>query len=97
MRTLVAAAFLALLCTAAAADPEAKPATPAGTYKTSDCARARAQHKTCELTIDPETIAGEKPTGSGTTIGIVDWGKAGSLIRIRRDFLPEIVRSAEDL
>ena len=27
----------------------------------------------------------------------VDWGKAGSLIRLRKDFVTEILKTAEDL
>jgi hypothetical protein len=30
-------------------------------------------------------------------VRILTFGKAGSLIRVRRDFVPEIIKAAEDL
>jgi hypothetical protein len=62
-----------------------------------DCARARKLHKTCELTIGPEDIEGgvSKPDGIGFSAR--DWAYMNSLIHIRRDFIPEIIKSAEDL
>lgn len=62
-----------------------------------DCARARAAGKTCVLTIEDESLTGDRPTDSGEKITAIDWKKMTSLITIRRDFIPEIVRSAEEL
>lgn len=63
-----------------------------------DCARARKLGKTCVLTIDDdEDITGTVATGAGEKLTAIDWGKMTSLISIRRDFIPEIVKAAEDL
>ncbi|MEJ7603247.1 MAG: hypothetical protein WKG01_35495 [Kofleriaceae bacterium] len=67
------------------------------TMATDDCARARKLDKTCVLSIEDEQIEGGVPRAGETTIVTVDWGRVGSLIRLRRDFIPEILRTAEDL
>lgn len=67
------------------------------TMATDDCARARKAGKTCVLDIGEEKIVGETATGTGEGITTIDWGNAGSLIRLRRDFITEILRSAEDI
>lgn len=67
------------------------------TMATDDCARARKAGRTCVLDIGEEKIVGEAATGTGEGFTGVDWGKAGSLIRLRRDFITEILRSAEDI
>ncbi|HEY4180392.1 MAG TPA: hypothetical protein VGM90_26295 [Kofleriaceae bacterium] len=93
MRTLLLS--LALLAPAVAfADPAAPAATTMGS---GDCARARAAGKTCVLTIEEEGIKGDRPTDSGEKVTAIDWKKMTSLITIRRDFIPEIVRSADEL
>ena len=62
-----------------------------------DCARARKLNKVCELTITGEEIDGgvSRPEGSGFNARTFAYWD--SMIRIRRDFIPEIVKSAEDL
>jgi hypothetical protein len=65
--------------------------------KTDDCARARKVNKTCELTIEPERVNGKIVKNDLPPVVAVDWGKAGSLIRLRKDFVTEILKSAEDL
>jgi hypothetical protein len=67
------------------------------TMATDDCARARKAGKTCVLDIGEESIEGQVATGTGEGFTSIDWGKAGSLIRLRRDFITEILRSAEDI
>ncbi len=62
-----------------------------------DCARARAAGRTCELTIEGEDIEAGVPSADGARFTAVKWIEHGSLLRIRRDFLPEIIKSAEDL
>lgn len=64
---------------------------------TGDCAQARKLAKPCVLEIDGEQIAGSTPRVSESAILVTRFGKHGSLIRIRRDFIPELVKSAEDL
>ncbi len=65
--------------------------------KSDDCARARKQNKTCVLDMGKEDVQGSTPTASGVSVGILSFGKATSLIRVRRDFIVEILKSAEDL
>lgn len=63
-----------------------------------DCARARKANKPCVLSIeDGDSIEGNAPTAGGQAIGIISFTKATSLIRIRRDFITEILKSAEDI
>ena len=92
MRTLLAA-LLALVPVAAFAG------TPADVKKmtTDDCARARAANKTCVINIEGIDVEGLKVGGNGERITISEFARAGSLIRLRRDFIPEILKSAEDL
>jgi hypothetical protein len=62
-----------------------------------DCAAARKAGKTCVLDIIPEDVDGKVPTNQDVTVNVMPFGKHGSLIHIRRDFLPEILKTAEDL
>ena len=64
---------------------------------TDDCARARKAGKTCVLDVPPEEVGGTTPTAGDTEFRILTFGKEASLIRVRRDFIPEIVKLAEDL
>lgn len=67
------------------------------TMASDDCARARKMGKTCVLDIGEESIEGQVATGTGEGITTIDWDKWGSMIRLRRDFITEILRSAEDI
>jgi len=67
------------------------------TMATDDCARARKAGKTCVLTIGDEDVEGGVPTAGETKIDVLVIGTMGSLIRLRRDFIPEILKSAEDI
>lgn len=64
---------------------------------TDDCARARAQHKTCVLSIEEEGVEGSVPRSGETTVSLVTFTHAASLITLRHDFIPEILKTAEDL
>jgi hypothetical protein len=44
-----------------------------------------------------DDIEGDLIKPEGTTVDARDFAKHGSLIRIRKDFIPEIIKSAEDL
>lgn len=44
-----------------------------------------------------DTIEGDLIKPEGTTVDARDFAKHSSLIRIRKDFIPEIIKSAEDL
>ena len=80
-----------------AAKPKLERTPDAAKMKTDDCARARAQKKTCVIDMKGEDVEGGKPTASGITVGILTIGKADSLIRLRKDFITEILKTAEDL
>jgi hypothetical protein len=86
---------------AAAPSPAARaPAgTAAGTNRmvTDDCARARKAGKTCELTLPPEDVGGTTLGPDDIALRLLPFGRAGSLIHVRYDFISEIVKSAEDL
>jgi hypothetical protein len=93
MRHLVFAALLSLPASALAD----KGPTDVKKMASDDCARARKLGKTCVLTIENEQVDGRTPTAGDGPIVAPDFGKAGSLIRIRRDFIAEILKTAEDL
>ena len=63
----------------------------------SDCARARAQGKTCELNMEAESIERGPGAGDGIAIVIREQVKHSSLIRVRREWLAEILAAAEQL
>ena len=65
--------------------------------KTDDCARARKANKTCVLDIGEENIEGKSPTASGSVVNARQFAVLNSLIHIRKDFIPEIVKAAEDI
>jgi len=44
-----------------------------------------------------DTIEGDLIKPEGSTVDARDFAKHGSLIHIRKDFIPEIIKSAEDL
>ena len=44
-----------------------------------------------------DTIEGDLIRPEGTTVDARDFAKHASLIRIRTNFIPEIIKSAEDL
>ena len=88
---------LLLLTMLLSAPAYADPAPDAKSMHTDDCARARKQNKTCVIDMGKETIEAEKTVPHGTAIGILEYGKAASLIHIRRDFIVEVLRTAEDL
>ena len=105
---LTVATLSAATATTALADtatPSAKKSSKSAPYKSrdgatiakDDCARARAAGRPCELTIEGETIDGAAPSADGSRFALAGWVKHGSLLRIRKDFLPEIIKSAEDL
>jgi hypothetical protein len=77
--------------TTALADDKAKPAAKAAP------AAAAATPKTKVYDFSGDTIEGELIKPEGSTVDARDFAKHSSLIRIRTNFIPEIVKSAEDL
>ena len=101
---ILASALVALGAVSASADPKvpAKPApqlpAPGSTMLSSDsCARAHALGKTCVLSIEGIDFEGHPMNPDGDRFDMLDFFKAGSLIKMRRDFIQEIVKTAEDL
>ncbi len=98
MRIALVLTTLLSLAPAAFADvaPTAPPAS-SGDRPSDDCARARKQNKTCVLDIGPEDIGGTVVKNSGIDTTIATFSKHGSLIHLRKDFIAEIVKTADDL
>jgi hypothetical protein len=98
MRRLLIPVFLVATATAALAQPAQPSAAPtAGDMAAQDCARARKMHKTCVLTFGADPVDGKVPTGDGTSVTALQHGKMPSLIHVREDFRPEIIKAAEDI
>jgi hypothetical protein len=84
MRKLVIMfAVLALSGTAYAQKKDAAPAGGGGKVKVYD--------------FSGDTIEGDLIKPEGSTVDARDFAKHSSLITIRKDFIPEIIKSAEDL
>ena len=100
MRSVATAALLISLIVSASSPgsvlAEPRP-TDASRMVTDDCALARKANKTCVLDVQAEDVDGKVPTVDDLAVRILTFGKAGSLIRVRRDFIPEIVKAADDL
>jgi hypothetical protein len=89
MRKISCARALALvLILAAGGIASAQPADKAGD-------KGAAKTKVYDFTGD--TIEGDLVKPEGSTVDARDFAKHSSLIRIRKDFIPEIIKSAEDL
>ena len=63
----------------------------------SDCARARKANRVCELTLEAEAVNGERPGAGESEVAIATFVRHSSLIRLRRDFIAEMLKTAEDL
>ena len=86
MRTIICAlASLLLLVGTAAAQPAKGGGDKAGGGKV----------KVYDFSGD--TIEGDLVKPEGSTVDARDFAKHSSLINIRKDFIPEIIKSAEDL
>ena len=93
MRRILLATLLTLVPTVALADT----APDVTKMTTDDCARARKQGKTCVINIEGIDVEGGVPGSTGERITTPDFIKHNSLVRIRKDFIAEILKSAEDL
>jgi hypothetical protein len=96
MRTAIAVA-ISLVSFTASPVASADPAPDITRMVTDDCAAARKAGKTCVLVVPPEDVRGDRPGAGDIDIRIRRFDPAGSLIRLRRDFIPEIVRAGEEL
>jgi len=77
----------------------AQPASTSDPQKmhTDDCARARKLGKTCVLDIPAEEIEKGVVRPDTTMVDARDFSDHKSLIRIRTDFIAEILKSANDI
>jgi hypothetical protein len=91
MRTILLVAALLVPAIAAAETTDVQK------MKTDDCARARKANKTCVLDIGEENIEGQGVTPTGTVINPRQFAVLNSLVHIRKDFIPEILKSAENI
>jgi hypothetical protein len=89
LRPLIGATVVFVFATAGSAlAQEKKGAAPA---------KADAAPKTKVYDFSGDTIEGDLIKPEGSTVDARDFAKHSSLIRIRTNFIPEIVKSAEDL
>ena len=87
------------LVIAAAGTAQAQPADkkPAPAAASSDRGGGSSTAKVKVYDFSGDTIEGDLIRPEGTTVDARDFAKHSSLIRIRKDFIPEIIKSAEDL
>jgi hypothetical protein len=86
LRILIAASILAAFAVASAPAAFAQNAGNAGT-----------KPKVKVYDFSGDTIEGDLIKPEGTTVDAIDFAKHSSLIRIRKNFIAEILKSAEDL
>lgn len=80
---VVATVSLLFVGGVAFAQPAPKGGAPAGKTKVYD--------------FSADTIEGDLVKPEGTDLNVRDFAKHSSLIKIRKNFIPEIIKSAEDL
>ena len=81
---------LAMATGIAAAQPADKKPAPAA-------ANGGGNGKVKTYDFSGDTIEGDLVKPEGSTVDARDFAKHSSLITIRKDFIPEIIKSAEDL
>ena len=80
---LLALLLVVMSTTVASAEDKKPPAGDKGKVKVYD--------------FSGDTIDGDRIRPEGSAVDARDFAKHSSLIRIRKDFIPEILKSAEDL
>jgi hypothetical protein len=98
MRSLLVVVLLSSMASLAGADPKPAPVdTSKPAMTTDDCAKARAAKRLCKIDMSGEDVKGGVPSKDGIDTSVPDFVKLGSLLHIRRDYIPEIIKSADDL
>jgi len=101
MRRMPALALLtALAAPPALADPAPPAPAPSLEHRraeASECARARKAGRPCQLTIEPEQVGGDRVTPDGMDLRLRRFEPAGSMIRLRQEFIDQIVKSTDEL
>jgi hypothetical protein len=95
MTMLTRIVLAVLLCTAATATAHAQPKRPARASKAKPASAKPAKSKS--FVFDGDDVDGDRLSPDGDTITTTDPAKHTSLIRVRTSFIPEILKSAEDL
>lgn len=98
MRSFLIAALIAapaLAPAVAAAQPA--PVADANTMAADDCSRAHKAGKTCVIKFETETLEGGVHGPDDLVVNVDQFFGHESLIKVRRDFIPEILRTAEDI
>jgi hypothetical protein len=95
MRTAITVVVCLLAPSLGSADPA--PARDARALVADDCARARQAGQTCVLDLPAEVLTGEHASADQLALRALIFGLEASLIHVRADFVPEIVKTAEDL
>jgi hypothetical protein len=90
--SVVALALALALVVAVAGPADAQPKGASAGDKASD-----KGSKVKVYDFSGDTIEGDLIRPEGTTVDARDFAKHASLIRIRTNFIPEIIKSAEDL
>jgi hypothetical protein len=90
MRKLALTLFSLVMLTGLAVADDKKPAPPA-----ANGGGGNGKVKTYDFSGD--TIEGDLVKPEGSTVDARDFAKHSSLITIRKDFIKEIIKSAEDL
>jgi hypothetical protein len=90
------ALLLLLVPTLAVAQPTGSSSDPSKMH-TDDCARARKLGKTCVLDIPAEEIEKGVVRPDTTMVDARIFSDHNSLIRIRKHFIAEILKSANDV
>ena len=88
MRKLLLTALSLMMFTGLALADDKKPAAGGGD-------KGNGKVKTYDFSGD--TIEGDLVKPEGSTVDARDFAKHSSLITIRKDFIPQIIKSAEDL
>lgn len=92
------AAILAILLFPLTVRAEPEKAPDAAKMHTDDCAQARKQHKTCIIDMGKgEEVDGSGVSPKGIAVDVLSTMEHASLVHVRRDFIIEILRTAEDL
>ena len=91
MRKLALTLFSVVMLTGLAVADDKKPAPPAA----ANGGGGNGKVKTYDFSGD--TIEGDLVKPEGSTVDARDFAKHSSLITIRKDFIKEIIKSAEDL
>ena len=111
MRSVLALVMSVMLPAAALADPSPtdgphprsaecerdRPARTGSPASSPAGSPAHWQREACLLRFDPEDVAGKAPTLDDVGVRIITFGTAASLVSVRRHFIPEILKTAEDL